>query len=39
MIESTNTLAQGIDTARKYRYTPAIWLRCPNKSRMWERWN
>ena len=37
MIESTDTLAQGIDKAPKYRYTPASWLRCPNKSCIWER--
>ena len=37
MIQSTHTLAQGIDKAPKDPYTPAIWLRCPNKSRMWER--
>jgi len=34
--ESTNTLAQ-VDKALHDRYAPAIWFRCPNKSRIWER--
>ena len=37
MIQSTNTLAQRIDKAPKDRYPPDMWLRCPNKSRIWER--
>ena len=36
MIETTNTLGQGIERAPKVRYAPASWLRCPNKSRIWE---
>ena len=39
MIQSRNRLTQGIDKAPMDRYTPAIWLRCPNKSRIWERSN
>ena len=37
MIQRTNTLAQGIDKAPKDRYPSASWLRCPDKSCMWER--
>ena len=37
MIGSMDRLALGIERAPKARYTAADCLRCPNKSRIWER--
>ena len=37
MIGSTKTRAQGIDTARRDRYTPAGWPRCASHGAVWER--